>query len=510
MTPTPTPTILVVDDEPVARDTVEALLASEGYHLVFAADGERALEKAEAICPDVVLLDIMLPGIDGFEVCRKLRGDPHLGEIPVVMLTALDDRDSRLASIEAGADDFMTKPLDREALRARLRSITRLNRFRRLLQQRESFDQVVELAPVGTLVVDARGAVGLANPAALRMLGAEDADQVLGRDFADFGVERALLAPLRDGNMSAGAGPEAGAVRLEHDLMRLDGGSLPVEMDIGAFTWKGLPACLVMVRDITERTRAERELDRYRNRLEELVELRTKQLSDAYEELESFSYSVSHDLRAPLRSIRGFCAALREEYGEHLDAVAQDYLRRVEVSGRRMGELIDALLTLSRLSRADLHRQHLDLSALAVGVGAQTGERYPGRTVHLVVQPDMAVQGDARLVRILIENLVDNAWKYTARRGQATVEVGALPTDGETVYFVRDNGAGFDMAYADKLFTPFQRLHHASDYPGTGIGLATVRRIVTRHGGRIWAEGKVDRGATIYFTLPRSVGPSCA
>jgi len=220
-------------------------------------------------------------------------------------------------------------------------------------------------------------------------------------------------------------------------------------------------------------------------------------------ELEAFSYSVSHDLRAPLRSIDGFSQALLQEYSEALDPKGRDYLDRVRSSARRMGELIDDLLELSRVSRANLAREHMDLSALARSVAADLARREPERRVEVEIFDTPPADGDPRLLRVALENLIGNAWKFTAKAARARIEFRAEEAGGElTVYRVHDSGAGFDMKYAGKLFQPFQRLHAVSEFSGTGIGLATVHRIVERHGGRVWAEGAPDEGATFYFTLP--------
>jgi light-regulated signal transduction histidine kinase (bacteriophytochrome) len=218
------------------------------------------------------------------------------------------------------------------------------------------------------------------------------------------------------------------------------------------------------------------------------------------QELEAFAYSVSHDLRAPLRSIDGFSLALLEEYGPQLTGNGQDYLQRVRAAAQRMGSLIDALLSLSRAGRAELRRTNVDLTALADAVASELAAQN-GRPVAFVRPEGLTARGDPRLLRVLLENLLGNAWKFTSRREAARVELGRMPAGEPPAFFVRDNGAGFDMAFSQRLFGAFQRLHDQAEYPGTGMGLATVQRIVTRHGGRVWAEGEVDAGATFYFTL---------
>jgi signal transduction histidine kinase len=236
--------------------------------------------------------------------------------------------------------------------------------------------------------------------------------------------------------------------------------------------------------------------------LERRVEERTRDLAAANRELEAFSYSVSHDLRAPLRAIDGFSKALLDDYPDRaLDEQGRHYLERIRAGTQRMAELIDALLHLARVTRADLVRRPVDVTGIAEAVAADLARRDATRAVTVRVEPALAADADVNLVTIVLENLMGNAWKFTSRRADARIEVGAVDAGGRRAYYVRDNGAGFDMEYADRLFGAFQRLHAASEFEGTGIGLATVQRIVTRHGGRIWAESEVGKGATFYFTL---------
>jgi len=244
-----------------------------------------------------------------------------------------------------------------------------------------------------------------------------------------------------------------------------------------------------------------RQIQASKHVLEEQVQARTAELRAANQELEAFSYSVSHDLRAPLRSIHGFSQALLEDYGPQLDPPAQDYLRRVCGAADRMGTLIDDLLMLSRVTRTELRHEPVDLSAIASGVLAELGHEAPTRHVTTVVAEGLQASGDPQLLRLVLRNLLENAWKFSSKRPQATIEVGRLNGQTDAV-FVRDDGAGFDMTYADKLFGVFQRLHPPSEFPGTGVGLAIVQRVIHRHGGRVWAEAAPGRGATFFFTLP--------
>lgn len=237
------------------------------------------------------------------------------------------------------------------------------------------------------------------------------------------------------------------------------------------------------------------------------LEVANRELEATNRELESFSYSVSHDLRAPLRSIDGFSQILLEDYADSLDEEGTDYLGRVRAASRRMGHLIDDLLTLSRTARASLRREQVNISEIAEGVASELQRRDPEREVEFVITREVRADGDPRLLRVALENLLGNAWKFTARTPAAKIEFGASWSGGRAAYFVRDNGAGFDMSYAGKLFGAFQRLHSPEEFEGTGIGLATVQRVIRRHGGDVWAEAEVDRGATFFFTLAGGVRP---
>jgi PAS domain S-box-containing protein len=287
-------------------------------------------------------------------------------------------------------------------------------------------------------------------------------------------------------------------------LRHRDGHNIPVHFSATNLQGEdgSLTAVLALVTDITERKAHERERRRLHDELEQRVVERTRALQTANRELEAFSYSVSHDLRAPLRAINGFSHALDEEYGHLLDDNGKNYLSRVRAGSERMGELIDHLIELSQLSRREMEIVPVDLSRIAGEVAAELQDGESSRQVEWIIAAELHAQGDAILLRVVLMNLLSNAWKYTARRSGARIELGLDGTHGRQAFFVQDNGAGFDMAHVGKLFGAFQRLHSPADYPGNGIGLATVARIIHRHGGEVWAEGRAGEGATFHFTLP--------
>lgn len=388
-------TILIVDDELPNRRLLELLLQHEGYRTITAASGKEGLLMALQRQPELILLDLMMPDMDGYQVISALKADGATSTIPVIVLTALTDRAARLAGLQAGAEEFLTKPVDREELGLRVRNLLRLKEYSDLLRdQSEVLERQVQ-----------------ARTADIRQLNAE---------------------------------------------------------------------------------------------LEERVRQRTTELQAANEELESFSYSVSHDLRGPLATMDGFSTLLAKELRSNPTGErAEHCMKRIRAGISDMGHLIDALLSLAQVSRANLKWDSVDLSAMALTILDGLQEREPQRQAELHIQPGVTALGDAHLLRQMMENLLGNAWKFSARQEQTRIEFSARASgpNGEVVHEVRDNGAGFDMSYSDKLFGAFQRLHTATEFAGSGIGLATVQRVVRRHGGEVWAESAPDAGATFHFTL---------
>ena len=379
-------------------------------------------------------------------------------------------------------------PLETDAGLLVSSAIRDITERKRAEQQRAHLAALVESSDDAIIGKSLAGIVTSWNEGAHRLFG-YSSEEIIGKPIS------VIVPPDREQEFARILKlASAGAVqRLDTVRRRKDGTLVDVSLTISPVR---SPSGQVLgisevARDVTERRRAERELARAKDRAEA-----------ASRELEAFSYSVAHDLRAPLRGMNGFAQLLLDEYRAKFDAEGQDWLNEILLNANRMGSLIDALLSLSRVTRSDLHRESVDLSHLARLTLSELAAQDRKRNVAVVVQEHLLADVDAALARALLENLLANAWKFTSKTSNAQIAVGSSEREGERSFFVRDNGVGFDMAYAQKLFAPFQRLHSNHEFPGTGIGLATVQRIVHRHGGRIWAEGRLEAGATFYFTLP--------
>jgi PAS domain S-box-containing protein len=350
------------------------------------------------------------------------------------------------------------------------------------------FRALLEAAPDAMVIVDERGQVVLVNAQTESLFGYSRTE------LLDRPVEILIPARFRDlhpeHRAEYTASPRAPAMGSGLDLRgrRKDGSEFAVEISLSPIQTADGLLISSAIRDVTERNRIEAAL------------------KNANRELEAFSYSVAHDLRAPLRAMSGFAQVLLEEHANHLDDEGKDCLAEITANAVKMGSLIDALLALARVSRVELKTERIDLAGLLRATASRLAADDPSRTLQVVAPSAVWVDLDANLARTLVENLMENAWKFTRGVSGAKVELGTTRNNGRAAFFVRDNGVGFDMTYASKLFAPFQRLHSSSEFPGTGIGLATVQRILHRHGGSIWAEGAVGRGATFYFALPGAPG----
>ncbi|MDR7392970.1 MAG: PAS domain S-box protein [Armatimonadota bacterium] len=512
------PAVLVVAQDVTDRvRTEQALQESEEMFRnlvehsplgVFVLQDGRAVyvnQAAAAIFGDTVDQALALPAVrervhpDDWPTVERELGRVLAGDAPHVSFAARGlRRDGTMVHVEVHG--VRTTFRGRPAVLGTLTDVTARRRAEEALREsEEKFRSLVEQSLVGVYLIQ-DGVFRYVNPALATIFGYTRQELLEGMGPRD--VTHPEDWPLVQENLRRRLEGEVEAVQYGFRGVRKDGRVIHVEVHGRRTVYEGRPAVIGTLVDVTERKQAEEALRALTQELEERVQERTAQLEAANRELEAFSYSVAHDLRAPLRSIDGFSQALLEDYGEQLDETGQDYLRRVRAASQRMGELIDDLLRLSRVARSPMQLQEVDLSALVARIGAELRQRAAGRAVELRVQAGVVARADPKLLAVALENLLDNAWKFTAPRPQALVEFGVVQTEGGLACFVRDNGVGFDLRYADKLFAPFQRLHKPSEFPGTGIGLATVQRVVARHGGKVWAQAQVDGGATFYFTLP--------
>jgi PAS domain S-box-containing protein len=425
------------------------------------------------------------------------------GDVPLLMSSLRGENESaedsgpwrhRKKSGEIISVQIRSYPLQFDGRPARLVVATDITEKKRaedaLKQSEERLRMIVSnIKDYAVITLDEEGIVTSWNGAAERIKGYR-AEQIIGKHVSIFYTpdEIAIGKPTTELATAAQEG------HFEDDgwRVRKDGSQFWANVVVTPLLDQNgqVRGFLKITRDTTEKRKAEQELLR-----------RSGELEAANKELESFSYSVSHDLRAPLRGIDGFSQALQEDYASALDATGKNYLARIRAGTQRMGMLIDDLLNLARVARAEMHRENIDLTRMAGDITRELQSSEPERNVAVKVGKGLTVDGDNRLVRVALQNLLGNAWKFTSKRQDAQIEFGMLNSNGGSTYFVRDNGAGFDPAYATRLFGAFQRLHSMDEFPGTGIGLATVQRIVHRHGGKVWAEGAVNQGATVYFTL---------
>lgn len=521
-------TIVLIDDSVTFREELKSTLEQAGYHVVVAGSGEEGLRIAEDVRPSGIIVDGELPGIDGATFIRRIRLDAALRGLPCFLLTGSEDRSAEVRALDAGADAFAVKEESVGVILARVGAMLRSAGDQSARGTTTSLQ-----GPKKVLAVDDSETYLQQLADALRSEGYEVILARSGEDALDLLAVQQVDCVLLDLLMPGIGGRETcrrvKCVPVMRDIPIImltaveDREAMIEGLGAGAddYIAKSSDFDVVRARVLAQIRRKQFE-DEHRTVREQLLrakyeanEARTaleaaesraalvEELKFKNDELESFSYSVAHDLRAPLRSIDGFSLALLEDCGENLNEDGKQYLRYVRESAQHMARLIDDLLALSRVTRAELDRAETDLSSIARNVAERLARAAPDRQVELLVVDQLVAKCDDHLLTIVFENLIGNAWKFTGKRSDARIEIGATGQNPCT-YFVRDNGAGFDMSYAAKLFGVFQRLHSAAEFEGTGIGLATVQRIIRRHGGRIWAEGEVGCGATFFFTLESS------
>jgi two-component system sensor histidine kinase/response regulator len=449
--------ILVVEDSPTQAGQLKYILETEGYQVFVARNGKEALALISKSRPTIVISDIVMPEMDGYELCRQMKADENLRGIPVILLTSLSDSKDVIKALESGADNFLTKPYDDKYLFSRLQYF--------LINQ------------------DLRRTEGI-------QIGLEIFFQ--GQKFL-INADRLQILNLLLSTYEAAVRKNIELTEVQEELKRLN----------EQLEGKVEERTAALEAEITERKRAEEEVRSLNVELEDRVVKRTAQLEAANKELEAFSYSVSHDLRAPLRAIDGFSRVLLEDYTDKLDEEGQRVLNVIRDNTGKMGQLIDDLLAFSRLGRQEMNLSDIGMTELAKGVFEEIKPPAIRRNFQFNMKTLPVAQGDRSLMKQVFVNLLSNAIKFTRSKETAAIEVGSWNEGDENIYYVKDNGVGFDMQYVDKLFGVFQRLHSVEEFKGTGVGLAIVQRIIQRHGGRVWAEGKVGEGATFYFSLPR-------
>lgn len=492
--------ILIVEDEGIVAFNLQQRLQHMGYTVAGVAEsGSESLLLVESERPDLVLMDIHIKGeMDGIDVAGALSHSPH-GAVPVIYLTAYSEDATLERARLTRPYGYLIKPFSERELHATIQMALERHRTQQALNENQRLlAQALQSADMGSLECDPEaGTVRTAGASSRRIGVAEHVPVPLATvlriviDEDRLAVSRCLMGQT-PGRFSQEFRSQVPGQGLR--WLRMDGATLE----------DGRTNCVVQ--DITATKQAEQALQQANELLEAKVQERTRELQQSMKELEAFNNTVAHDLRAPIRAISGLSEVLLEDYKTTLGPEGAAVLQRIAGSAVRMGHLIDALLNMARLSRQDMRLGRVDLGELAAEVVALLRDAEPQRPCDIAITSGLVVLADVALMRSVMDNLLRNAWKFSAREPVTRIEVGSETLGHETVYFVRDHGCGFDAAKAGRLFDPFCRLHAERDYAGTGLGLSIVHRIVTRHGGRIWAESAPGQGATFRFTLGRPVG----
>lgn len=481
--------ILIVDDKPANILALESLLDSNDRILLKAISGAEALKTSLHNDVDLIILDVNMPDMDGFEVAQILKTNKKTKNIPIIFATAESmERKLIMKGYDEGAVDYLLKPLDPEVVKAKVNVLLKIQ-----LQKKELIEKNISLEKSQLLINNSADIIGIIDAGSLAI---EEINYAF-TDMLGYSLQetkgKTLTAFLQNENDLLAITSLKNQDRLSFEIqMKCKDGSqkwLQWKVTVKNGKW------FVNARDITDVRLADERIRELNNELRSNV----VQLESANKEMESFSYSVSHDLRSPLRALNGFARIIEEEYLPSLDDEARRLLGNIRVNAQRMGTLIDDLLAFSRLGRKEVQRSKTDIRQMVDNI-VQEMEKSQQHHANICINDLPSADVDHTLIQQVWINLISNAVKYSGKKEKPEIEIGADKINNETVYYVKDNGTGFDMKYSDKLFGVFQRLHSPKEFEGTGVGLAIVQRIVSKHGGSIWADAKVNEGATFYFT----------
>ena len=491
----PASNILIVEDEAIVAFNLQQRLTQMGYYVPdVAVSGSEALALVAKARPDLILMDIHIEGaMDGIEVAARIH---ETNPVPVIYLTAYSEDSTLERARKTRPYGYLIKPFSERELHATIQmALERHEVEKALAESQQLLQRALDAAHMGTVEFDcANDHLRLSDYSAKLMLHPSDHALTLAEFLSTVKEPDRSAIALHMNESSVPAQRFSGEFRVtngrsEDRWIKIDASPLPDHRLSG------------IVQDITERKAAEIRMGQLNDSLEHQVSERTGELQQSLRELETFTYSAAHDLRAPIRAIAGLSSVMVEDYADGLGEKGIKLLQTMESSAVRMGDLIDALLEMSRLSRSSMNLTDVDLSQLANELGEALVVSEPQRRAEIKVAPGLRALADPTLLRCVMDNLMRNAWKYSARKETTRIEVGGFSQEDRQVFFVSDEGCGFDMKFADRLFAPFNRLHSHTEFSGSGIGLSIVKRIVSRHGGRIWTNSVPGEGSTFFFTL---------
>jgi len=487
--------VLIVDDDFDFAESLEEILETRSYKVAIAQNKSNAVELALRTKPHIAFLDVRLGSENGIELVEDLLGINR--SLVCMILTGYGSIATAIEAIKIGATDYLTKPIFPEDLLLKTeKAFQKLELERRhavverMSRQTELWHRtIVDAAGEAIVSTDMQGKIKSLNQVARKLIQGESRSFPYIQDVVG-NLDWKHLTSINE-VMS----------QQEYSLLRASGHSIPVNITVSRGVIGDKERMIFILRDISDQKQAENKIRLANELLERRVANRTRELEEANEELRAFSYSVSHDLRAPLRAINGFSAALLEDEAENLSANGRADLERVIDAATKMGCLIDDLLRLAKLNKDMLNVQLVSLSEIVENSLLHLEKSEPHRSVEYVIEEKVFAMADPGLIQVVMENLVSNAWKFTRYQPRPRIEFGAINNSSESIYFLRDNGIGFDMRFVEKIFQTFSRLHNGQDYEGSGIGLATTKRIIGRHNGKVWVDAAPNSGACFYFTL---------